>query len=185
MLPVVNVSEVAALVGEHKFLSVAEARARVLRRPTARPGSAAIQLQPLAHRAAPHVNGLVGLVGELEAVRRHRVPNPQASRARRFGDFILRGAVDGWDAEQNQVIEIKTRHKHQRTQLFPHERVQVQAYMALFGAPTTRVIQNFPHGQVHQSVVAFDRAAWSRILARVQAALSHTKSEPTCSSNKS
>lgn len=78
--------------------------------------------------------------------------------------FGVCGVADGLSPDGAEILEIKNRMKKLHCRAPPHEYIQIQTYMRLYGAEKARLVEFF--GDARSTIKIFrDDAAWDDVIA--------------------
>jgi hypothetical protein len=84
-----------------------------------------------------------------------------------FGNFIISGKVDGIDASQSRVIEIKNRTRFMSEP--PHyDKIQCLIYMVLTEMKSCLLVEHFPDGQIRETQLDFNEEQFNEIYDKLE-----------------
>ena len=138
---------------------------------------------PLREVASRHVGMARGTEEEGSILSRAARCDPHLSTAIRattksvdvgecqFGRIVVRGVADAVDANGKFVVEIKRRRNRLFHSIPVYERVQVEAYMRLYGMLDAVLVESFAGEEMDMHWVERDDDLWDDVVLSVQTAL--------------
>lgn len=127
------------------------------------------RLEALQEDLQRQENCILGVQTEQYEVQRRKTPNSQKeySRIIPHTNLMLFGKVDGYDAQQQCVIEYKTRIKTAYHHFWPNEIDQVITYMWLTQASQAKLIEIFKNDYYEDHIYTFPQTQWDTIQKRI------------------